>query len=45
MSYNVFEGNTYKFILPGIDFASRYKAKRVFKIKKANEVSFLLEAI
>ena len=39
VSYNVFEGNTYKSILTGVNFASRYKVARAF------EVAFMLEAI
>ena len=42
---NVFEGNTYKYILPGADVASRYKVARTFRTGKASEVLFVLEAI
>ena len=45
VSYNVFEGNTYKSILTGVNFASRYKVARAFSTKKASEVAFMLEAI
>ena len=45
MPHNLFEGNTYKYILTGIDVASRYKVARPFKTKRSNEVAFLLEAI
>ena len=45
MPYNVFEGNTYKYILTGIDVASRYKVARPLKTKKSSEVAFVLEAI
>ena len=44
-SYNLFEGNTYKYILTGIDVASRYKVARPLRTKKSNEVAFVLEAI
>ena len=45
MLHNLFEGNTYKYILTGTDVASRYKVARPLKIKKSNEVVFVLEAI
>ena len=45
MPHNLFEGNTYKYILTGIDIASRYKVARPLRTKKSNEVAFLLEAI
>ena len=44
-SYNLFEGNTYKYILTGIDVASRYKVARSFRTKKSSKVAFVLEAI
>ena len=34
MPHNLFEGNTYKYILTGIDVASRYKVARPLKTKK-----------
>ena len=43
--HNVFEEKTYKYILTGVDVASRYKVARALKIKKASEVSFMLETI
>ena len=43
--HNIFEGNTYKYILTGIDVASRYKVTRPLKTEKSNEVAFVLEAI
>ena len=43
MPHNLFEGNTYKYILTDIDGASRYKVP--FRIKKSSEVAFVLEAI
>ena len=45
MSHNLFEGNTYKYILTGIDVASRYRVARTLKTKKSSEVAFVLEAI
>ena len=45
MPYNVFEGNTYKYILTGIDVASRYKVTRLLRTKKSSEVVFALDAI
>ena len=43
MPHNLFEGNTYKYILTGIDVASRYKVP--LRIKKSSEVAFVLEAL
>ena len=43
--HNVFEGNTYKYIWPGVDVASRYKVVKALKTKKASEVAYLLKAI
>ena len=45
MLHNLFEGNTYKDILTGIDVSSRQKVARVLKMKKSSEVAFVLEAI
>ena len=45
MPHNLFEGNTHKYILTGIDVASRYKVARPLKTKKLNEVAFVPEAI
>ena len=45
MSHNIFEGNTCKYILAGIDVASRYWVARALKTKKSSEDAFLLEAI
>ena len=42
---NLFEENTYKYILTGIDVASRYKVARALRTKKSSEVAFVLEAI
>ena len=45
MPHNIFEGNTYKYILTGIDVASRHKVARPLRTKKSSEVAFVLEAI
>ena len=45
MPHNVFEGNTYKYILTDIDVASRYKVSRALRTKKSSEVAFVLESI
>ena len=42
---NKFEGNTYKYIITGIDVASKYKVARPLRTKKSCEVAFVLEAI
>ena len=41
--HNFVEGNTYKYILRGIDVASRYKVARPLRTKKSSEVAFALE--
>ena len=45
MPHNLFEGNTYKYALTGIDVASRYKIARPLRTKKSSEVAFVLEVI
>ena len=45
MPHDLFEGNTYKYILTGIDVASRYRVARVLNTKTLGEVAFALEAI
>ena len=45
MPHNLFEGNTYKYILTDIDVASRYKVARPLRTKKSSKVAFVLEAI
>ena len=40
-----FEGHTDKYILTGIDVASRYKVARLLRTKKSSKVAFVLEAI
>ena len=45
MPLNLFEGNTYKYILTDIDVASRYKVARPLRTKNSSEVAVVLEAI
>ena len=45
MLHNLFEANTYKYILTGINVASRYKVARPQRTKKSSKVAFVLEAI
>ena len=45
MPHNIFEGNTYKYVLTGIDVASGYKVPRPLRTKKSSEVAVVLEAI
>ena len=45
MLHNFYEGNIYKYILTGINFASRYKVTRPLRTKKLSEAAFVLEAI
>ena len=45
MPHNLFEGNTYKYVLTGINVASRCKVARPLRTKKSSEVAFVLEAI
>ena len=45
MPHNLFEGNTYKYILTGIDVASRHRVARALKTIKPSEVAFVLEVI
>ena len=45
MPHNRFEGNTYKYILTGIDVASRHRVSRPLRTKKSSEVAFVLKAI
>ena len=45
MPHNVFEGNTYKYILSGIDVASRYKVAKPLTTKKSSEVAFVLGTV
>ena len=43
--HNLVEGNTYQYILTGIDVSSRYKVARPSRTKKSSEVAFVLEVI
>ena len=43
--HNLFERNTYKYILTDIDVASRYKVLRPIRTKKSSKVAFVLEVI
>ena len=45
MPHNPFEGNTYKYILTGIDVASRYKVARLLRSKKLSEIAIVFEEI
>ena len=45
MPHNLFEENTYQYILTGIDVASKYKFARPLRAKIPSEVAFELEAI
>ena len=45
MPHNVFEGNTYKYILTGADVASRCKGSKTLWNKKSSDIAFVLEAI
>ena len=41
MPHNVFEGNTYKYLLSAVDVASRYKVAKPLTTKKSSEVAFV----
>ena len=45
MPHNLFEGNTYKYILTCTDIASRYKVARPLRTKTSSVVAFVLGAI
>ena len=45
MSHNVFEGNRNKYILTGINVASRYKFAEHLRTKKSGEIVYVLGAI
>ena len=45
MPHNVSEGNAYKYILPGIDFTSKFKVARPLRTKQLRENGFVVEAI
>ena len=42
---NIFEGNTLKYILTGVDVASRYKVARALSNKNTSKVLFVFDAI
>ena len=44
MPHTLFEGNIYKYILTGVDVASRYKVARPLSTKKPSGFVFVLEA-
>ena len=45
MPHNLFERNTYKYILTAVDVASKYKVARSLRTKTSSEVAFVMEAI
>ena len=45
MPHDAFEGNTYRYLLKGIDVASRYKVTKPLMSKKSSEVALVLGAI
>ena len=45
MPHDVVYSSTYKYILTGVDVASRYKIARPLRTKKASDVEFLLKTI
>ena len=45
MPHDVFEGNTYKYLLSGVDVTSRYGVAKPLMTKKSSDVAFVLGAI
>ena len=45
MPHDKFQGSTYKYILTGVDVASRYKVAKPLTTKKASDVAFLLKTM
>ena len=45
MPHDKFQGSVYKYILTGVDVASRYKVAKPLRTKKASDVAFLLKNI
>ena len=45
MRHDVFEGNTYKYLLSGVNVASRYRVAKPLTTKKLIEVIFVSKAI
>ena len=43
--HNFFEGNTYRYLLSGVDVASRFKVAKPLTVKKSSKVAFVLEVI
>ena len=43
MHHNIFEGNMHKYILTGVDVASKFKIARALRTKKPSQVAILLE--
>ena len=41
--HNIFEGNMHKYILTGVDVASKFKIARALRTKKPSQVAILLE--
>ena len=45
MPHDKFQGSTYKYILIGVDVASRYTVAKPLRTKKASDVAFLLKSM
>ena len=45
MPHDVFEGNTYRYLITSIDVALRYKVAKPLMTKKSSEVAFALGVI
>ena len=45
MPHNFFEGNTYKYLMSGVDVASRYRVAKPLTTKNSIEVVFIMKAI
>ena len=45
LPHDIFQGSTYKYILTGVDVASRFKVAKPLRTKKASDVAFLLKNI
>ena len=45
MPHDKFQGNTYKYILTGVDVVSSYKVAKLLRTKKVSEVAFLVKTI
>ena len=43
MPHDKFQGSTYKYILTGVDVASRYNVAKPLRTKKASDVSLLVK--